>query len=103
MIACHPDIPHLDKRGGVWRTNRYTQMITIIMLVDRIMKSVWTLLLLVVLLMLLLLGRHHPYWLGSAGFLLAAWMLLEPRCRAGLIILPIGGLAGAVTLLLQHP
>lgn len=67
------------------------------------MRLFFTLSLLLGLAAQLLAGRHHPYWFASAGFLLAALIMTEPRLRSGLILLPIGGMAGVVMLLLMHP
>ncbi|MFQ2047226.1 hypothetical protein ACK34Y_19805 [Aeromonas veronii] len=48
-------------------------------------------------------GQDKEYGTWSAGFLLAAWVMLEPGLRPALILLPVAGLTGIVTLLWQQP
>jgi len=52
---------------------------------------------------ILTLGRDNAYSAWSAAFLLAAWVMLEPRLRPVLILLPVAGLTGIVALLWQQP
>ncbi|AHE51098.1 hypothetical protein AH4AK4_3681 [Aeromonas hydrophila 4AK4] len=59
-------------------------------------------LLLAALLAVLGWGLDKAYGLWSLGFLLAAWVMLEPRLRPALILLPVAGMTGVVTLLWQH-
>ncbi|MGL4932111.1 MAG: hypothetical protein ACRC4P_02050 [Aeromonas sp.] len=47
--------------------------------------------------------QDKAYGTWSAGFLLAAWLMLEPRLRPALILLPVAGLTGIATLLWQQP
>ena len=47
-------------------------------------------------------GQDKEYGTWSAGFLLAAWVMLEPGLRPALILLPVAGLTGIVTLFWQH-
>ena len=47
-------------------------------------------------------GQDKAYGLWSLGFLLAAWVMLEPRLRPALILLPVAGMTGVVTLLWQQ-
>lgn len=47
-------------------------------------------------------GQEKEYGIWSAGFLLAAWELLEPGLQPALILLPVAGLTGIVTLLWQQ-
>ena len=47
-------------------------------------------------------GHDKEYGIWSLGFLLAAWMMLEPRLKPALILLPVAGLTGVVALLWQH-
>ncbi|UBH28557.1 hypothetical protein [Aeromonas enteropelogenes] len=46
-------------------------------------------------------GKEYGFW--SLGFVLAAWVMFEPRLKPALILLPVAGAAGAVTLLWQQP
>nr|WP_275077489.1 hypothetical protein [Aeromonas salmonicida] len=39
----------------------------------------------------------------SLGFVLAAWVMLEPRLRPVLILLPVAGMTGIAALLWQQP
>jgi hypothetical protein len=48
-------------------------------------------------------GHDKQYGLWSLGFVLAAWILLEPRLRPVLILLPVAGMTGVAALLWQHP
>ncbi|WP_461606989.1 hypothetical protein [Aeromonas rivipollensis] len=59
-------------------------------------------LLLAALLAVLGWGQDKAYGLWSLGFLLAAWVMLEPRLRPALILLPVAGMTGVVTLLWQQ-
>ena len=59
-------------------------------------------LLLAALLAVLGWGQDKAYGLWSLGFLLAAWGMLEPRLRPALILLPVAGMTGVVTLLWQQ-
>ncbi|MDU1144872.1 hypothetical protein [Aeromonas rivipollensis] len=59
-------------------------------------------LLLAALLAVLGWGLDKAYGLWSLGFLLAAWVMLEPRLRPALILLPVAGMTGVVTLLWQQ-
>lgn len=47
-------------------------------------------------------GQEKEYGIWSAGFLLVAWELLEPGLQPALILLPVAGLTGIVTLLWQQ-
>lgn len=53
-------------------------------------------------LVILAWGQERAYGLWSLGFLLAAWVMLEPRLRPVLILLPVAGITGVVTLLWQQ-
>lgn len=59
-------------------------------------------LLLAALLAVLVWGQEKEYGFWSLGFLLAAWVMLEPRLRPVLILLPVAGMTGVVTLLWQQ-
>lgn len=59
-------------------------------------------LLLAALLAVLGWGQDKAYGLWSLGFLLAAWVMLEPRLRPALILLPVAGMTGVVTQLWQQ-
>lgn len=59
-------------------------------------------LLLAALLAVLGWGQDKAYGLWSLGFLLAAGVMLEPRLRPALILLPVAGMTGVVTLLWQQ-
>ncbi|MGS3137572.1 hypothetical protein ACB316_04955 [Aeromonas sanarellii] len=59
-------------------------------------------LLLAAFLVVLVWGQDKAYGLWSLGFLLAAWIMLEPRLRPALILLPVAGMTGVVTLLWQQ-
>ena len=48
-------------------------------------------------------GQDKEYGTWSVGFLLVAWVMLEPGLRPALILLPVAGLTGIVTLLWQQP
>ena len=48
-------------------------------------------------------GQDKEYGVWSLGFLLAAWVMLEPRLRPALILLPLAGITGIATLLWQQP
>ena len=48
-------------------------------------------------------GQDKEYGIWSLGFVLAAWVMLEPRLRPALILLPVAGLTGIVALLWQQP
>ncbi|WP_042011167.1 hypothetical protein [Aeromonas fluvialis] len=50
----------------------------------------------------LMWGQDKAYGTWSVGFLLAAWLMLEPGLRPALILLPLAGLTGIVTLLWQQ-
>jgi hypothetical protein len=54
------------------------------------------------LLAVLVWGQEKEYGFWSLGFLLAAWVMLEPRLRPVLILLPVAGMTGVVTLLWQQ-
>ena len=41
-------------------------------------------------------GKEYGFW--SLGFVLAAWVMLEPKLKPALILLPVAGAAGAVTM-----
>lgn len=47
-------------------------------------------------------GQDKAYGVWSLGFLLAAWVMLEPRLRPALILLPVAGMTGVVALLWQQ-
>lgn len=47
-------------------------------------------------------GQEKAYGIWSLGFLLAAWVMLEPRLRAALILLPVAGMTGVVALIWQQ-
>lgn len=59
-------------------------------------------LILAALLAVLVWGQEKEYGFWSLGFLLAAWVMLEPRLRPVLILLPVAGMTGVVTLLWQQ-
>ena len=59
-------------------------------------------LLLAALLAVLGWGQDKEYGIWSLGFVLAAWVMLEPRLRTALILLPVAGMTGVVTLLWQQ-
>ncbi|MGY3944651.1 hypothetical protein [Aeromonas tecta] len=59
-------------------------------------------LLLVGLLAVLGWGQDKAYGIWSLSFLLAAWVMLEPKLRPVLILLPVAGMTGVVALLWQH-
>lgn len=59
-------------------------------------------LLLAALVAVLVWGQEKAYGLWSLGFLLAAWIMLELRLRPALILLPVAGMTGVVTLLWQQ-
>lgn len=48
-------------------------------------------------------GQDKAYGIWSLGFLLAAWVMLEPRLRPALILLPIAGMTGIAALLWLQP
>lgn len=47
-------------------------------------------------------GQDKAYGIWSLGFLLAAWVMLEPRLRPALILLPVAGMTGVVALIWQQ-
>ncbi|MEG0010311.1 MAG: hypothetical protein RR721_19970 [Aeromonas sp.] len=47
-------------------------------------------------------GQEKEYGIWSLGFLLAAWVMLEPRLRPVLILLPVAGMTGVVALIWQQ-
>lgn len=47
-------------------------------------------------------GQDKAYGVWSQGFLLAAWIMLEPKLRPVLILLPVAGMTGVVALLWQQ-
>ncbi len=49
------------------------------------------------------LGQDKAYGIWSLGFLLAAWVMLEPRLRPVLILLPVAGMTGVAALIWQQP
>ena len=68
------------------------------------MTMIWIVrcLLLAGLLLTLVWALERAYGLWSLGFLLAAWVMVEPRLRPALILLPVAGMTGVVTLLWQQ-
>ncbi len=68
------------------------------------MTMIWIVrcLLLAGLLLTLAWAQERAYGLWSLGFLLAAWVMAEPRLRPALILLPVAGMTGVVTLLWQQ-
>ncbi|EQB2601401.1 MULTISPECIES: hypothetical protein [Aeromonas] len=48
-------------------------------------------------------GQDKEYGIWSLGFVLAAWVMLEPRLRPVLILLPVAGMTGIAALLWQQP
>lgn len=59
--------------------------------------------LLVGLLAMLGWGQEKEYCIWSLGFVLAAWVMLEPRLRPALILLPVAGMTGIAALIWQQP
>lgn len=55
------------------------------------------------LLAILIWGQYKAYGMWSLGFLLAAWVMLEPRLRPALILLPVAGMTGVAALIWQQP
>jgi hypothetical protein len=41
-------------------------------------------------------GQEKEYGIWSLGFVLAAWVMLEPRLRPALILLPVAGIAALI-------
>ncbi|MFM4649162.1 hypothetical protein ACEUC3_13320 [Aeromonas bivalvium] len=67
------------------------------------MNWIYRLTLLLVLGVVGIWGHDKEYGLWSLGFILAAWIMQEPRLRPALILLPVAGLTGVVALLWQDP
>ena len=59
--------------------------------------------LLIGLLAILIWGQDKAYGMWSLGFLLSAWVMLEPRLRPALILLPVAGMTGVAALIWQQP
>ncbi|MFM5815989.1 hypothetical protein ACET6Q_15850 [Aeromonas dhakensis] len=59
--------------------------------------------LLIGLLAILIWGQEREYGVWSLGFLLAAWVMFEPRLRPVLILLPVAGMTGVAALVWQQP